>query len=150
LTKNVSLKSSPTWSPDGKRIIFSDDTAGEPLLYEISSSGGAAQEVHTGIRRYSGDAAWNPRDPSLVAFLVEPPGLGFSCIAVYSFKTGTSQLYDSIEGSYPCWANDGRHIFFAHLAGKQEQLYLLDTVTKKVSQLTTKGASDPTFYYPAK
>jgi len=147
LTKNTSIKSSPTWSPDGKQIILTDDTRGEPLLYQIPSAGGSLEAVRTGIPRYSGDPAWNPRDPSLVAFMEEQ---GESYIAVYSYKTGTSEVYDAIEGSYPCWANDGRHIFFMHLKGKLEQLYLLDTVTKKISQLTTLGASDPAFYYPAK
>jgi Tol biopolymer transport system component len=106
------------------------------------------QALATGIPRYSGDAAWNPRDPSLVAFMVEQGNQ--SNIAVYSFKTRSAEVYDGIEGSYPCWANDGRHIFFMHLVGKQEQLYLLDSVTKKISKLTSLGASDPTFYYPAK
>jgi TolB protein len=148
LTNTASLKSSPTWSPDGKQIILACDPEGDPLLYQISANGGALQRLATGLPNYSGDPAWNPRDPDLVAFMVEQ-GSG-SCIAVYSFKTHSSEVYDAIEGSYPCWANDGRHIFFMHLVGKLEQLYLLDTVTKKISKLTTMGASDPAFYYPAK
>jgi len=148
LTHSASLKSSPTWSPDGKQIILSDDTRGEPLLYLISSSGGPIQPLKTGIPRYSGDAAWNPRDPALVAFMEEQGNQSF--IAVYSFKTGTSEIYDALDGSQPCWANDGRHIFFTHHASGLDQVYLLDTVTKKVSRLTTKGASEPAFYYPAK
>jgi len=148
LTNTPSLKSSPTWSPDGKQIILACDPEGDPLLYQISASGGSLQRLVTSLRPYySGDPAWNPRDPDLVAFMVEQSG---GCIAVYSFKTHSSEVYDGIEGSYPCWANDGRHIFFTHLAGKQDQLYLLDTVTKKISRLTTLGASDPAFYYPAK
>ncbi len=148
LTKTSGLKVSPTWSPDGQKIILAWDPQGEPLLYQVSASGGAMEPLATGIPRYSGDPAWNPRDPDLVAFM-EEQGSG-SCIAVYSFKTHSSEVYDAIEGSYPCWANDGRHIFFMHLLGKQEQLYLLDTVTKKISKLTSLGASDPAFYYPAK
>jgi len=149
LTSDASLKFSPTWSPDGKHIILGDDSRyGTPLLYQISVAGGALQPLNTGISRYSGDAVWNPRDPDLVAFIEEQGSQYF--IAVYSFKTQSSEIYDAMDGKEPCWANDGRHIFFTHRVSGHEQLYLLDTVTKKVSKLTSLGASDAGFYYPAK
>lgn len=148
LTHSSSLKASPTWSPDGRQIILDCDPQGEPLLYQISAAGGPLQPVQTGLPRYSAEPAWNPRDPALVAFMEQA---GSQYIAVYSFKTHSSEIYDAVDGSQPCWANDGRHIFFTHHSvGVQDQLYLLDTVTKKVSKLTSLGASEPAFYYPAK
>jgi len=149
LTSDASLKFSPTWSPDGKHIILGDDSRyGTPLLYQISAAGGALQSVNTGIPRYSGEPAWNPRDPDLVAFMEEQGSQYF--IAVYSFKTQSSEIYDAVDGKEPCWANDGRHIFFTHRVSGHEQLYVLDTVTKKTSKITSQGASDAGFYYPAK
>jgi TolB protein len=149
LTRDTkSSKASPTWSPDSQRIIFSADPRGAPLLYEIAAAGSLRPlppELPTG-GSYCADPAWNPRDANQVAFMEEQGAQFF--IAVYDRQKRLSQVFSEAEGSAPCWLNDGRHLIFTHRLSGKDQLYILDTETHQVRQLTTRGASEATFVYP--
>jgi len=148
LTSSVTLKSSPTWSPDSKHIIFSMDPG--PQLYQISASGGSVQLVSARLPTYCADASWNPRDADRVAFMEQEPGGEFR-IAVATLSSHSTQVFDNAIGEKPCWANDGRHIIFTHHEKSGDMLEILDTVTMAVKILpTVRGASDASFYYPGK
>lgn len=45
LTHDDAINTSPTWSPDGSRIIFVSDRAGGPQIYAMNASGGAAHRL---------------------------------------------------------------------------------------------------------
>jgi TolB protein len=42
---NLAINTEPVWSPDGKNIYFTSDRSGQPQIYEMSATGGAAQRV---------------------------------------------------------------------------------------------------------
>jgi len=146
LTHEATSKASPTWSPDGQRIAIADDArGGHPLIFQIPATGGALRAVQTNISNYCADPAWNPRDPNQVAFMAE---VGTQLlIAVYSFKDAKTTVFDAAEGSDPCWLNDGRHLVFTHRSGGMDNLWILDTFTKKLKQLTKLGASEAAWVY---
>ncbi len=148
LTRDAkSSKASPTWSPDGQKIIFSADPRGAPLLYEISAASSLRAlppELPTG-GSYCADPAWNPRDANQVAFMEEQGSQFF--IAVYDLQKRQTQVFTEAEGAEPCWLNDGRHLIFAHRLSGADQLYVLDTETHQVKQLTHLGASEATWVY---
>lgn len=149
LTRDAkSSKFTPTWSPDGQKIVFGADPRGSPLLYEISSTGPARalpSSLSTG-KSYCADPAWNPRDANQLAFMEEEGSQFF--IAVYDLQKRQTKVFAGAEGSDPCWLNDGRHLIYSHRLGHTDQLYILDTVTEKIKQLTTLGASEATWVYP--
>jgi len=134
------IKSSPCWSPDSKQIMLDVDPG--PLLYEVSVGGGALRAVAPKYYSQSFDPAWNPRDPDIVAFMTQTGG---SQIATFSFSTGKVSVLT--DGSEPCWANDGRHLIITRRDHGKDQLYLFDTITSKISALTTLGASQASFVY---
>lgn len=144
LTHSVSSKSSPTWSPDGKQIILTCDPRGSPLLYKIAATGGSLDLVKDNSYAYSAEPAWNPRDSDVIAFMQQMSN-GTEQVLTYNFKTG--KIDTLADGYEPCWTNDGRHIIYTNRVKGQEQLYIVDSITKKMSSLTTKGASDPAFVY---
>ena len=74
LTTNKSLETSPSWSPDGRRLVFSSDALGKPQLYEISSSGGPTRRIPTNISSYCSEPVWNPVDENLIAFTTAEHG----------------------------------------------------------------------------
>jgi TolB protein len=144
LTHATSSKSSPTWSPDGARIILSCDPQGYPLLYQIPAAGGNLQLVQNKVYAYSAEAAWNPVDANVIAFMQQMAN-GTMQVLTFDFKSGAVKVL--ADGFEPCWANDGRHIFYTKHVKGVDQLFVVDSLTKKDSQLTTLGASDPAFVY---
>jgi TolB protein len=148
LTHEATSKASPTWSPDGQRIIIADDARGHPLLYQIPAAGGALKALQTNISNYCADPAWNPVYPNKVAFMAEVGTQMF--IAVYDFNEGKSTVFDTAAGSAPCWLNDGRHLLFTRRVGGMDQLFILDTAqtkSPKVVQLTHGGAFEASWVY---
>ena len=134
LTANKSLETSPSWSPDGSRLVYTSDARGKPQLYEISSSGGTSRRIPTNISSYCSEPVWNPVDENLIAFTAAVRG-GFQ-IALYDAKKRSSELLTSGASSLePTWLRDGRHLVFTQRKGGVIRLMLLDTLTKEVSAL---------------
>ena len=50
LTKHWSIDTEPSWSPDGKRIIFTSDRGGKPQIYALTVATGAIDRL-----TYQGD-----------------------------------------------------------------------------------------------
>ena len=141
LTTNKSLEASPSWSPDGSRLVYTSDAMGKPQLYQISVNGGAPQRIRTDISRYCSEPAWNPVDPSKIAFTASIGG-GFQ-IAVYDFKSRSSKKITTGDSSVePVWLRDGRHLVFTKREGGRTRLMLVDSETGKVSPLHQPGFGD--------
>ena len=141
LTTNKSLEASPSWSPDGRRLVYTSDAPGKPQLYEISANGGPARRIPTNVSSYCSEPVWNPVDESLIAFTAAVSG-GFQ-IALYDFNKRSSEILTQGSSSLePTWTRDGRHLVFTQRNGGNTRLMLLDTVTKKVSQLHKSGFGD--------
>lgn len=151
LTNNRSLEASPTWSPDGRKIVFTSDQLGKPQLYGILSTGGAVSRVPTNISRYCSEPAWNPRNPDLIAFTAAETD-GFQ-IALYDNRSGSSRFLTSVRGDgiEPAWLNDGRHLLFTVRNGGTTRLHLLDTETGKSQPLHSQrfgNSSQANFVMP--
>lgn len=98
----------PTWSPDGLRIAFASNTAGDQQLHEINADGSGDTPLTAQPMRAS-QPAWSP-DGSKIAFvtvsekdilLINPDGTGLINL------TQGSALDDS-----PVWSPDGSRIAF--------------------------------------
>ena len=151
ITRNKSLEASPTWSPDGQNLIFTSDQLGGPQLFKVDLRTKAQTRVPTNISRYCDEAVWNQRHPNLVAFTAAV-NRSFQ-ITLYNFKTRKSTFLtnESVDCVEPCWASDGRHLFFTRRTGRDKQLHVLDTETGKVTPLHSKdfgSASQASFIYP--
>jgi TolB protein len=141
LTTNKSLEASPSWSPDGRRLVYTSDAPGKPQLYEISSTGGPARRIPTNVSNYCSEPVWNPVDENQIAFTAAVSG-GLQ-IALYDAKSRSSQILTSGASSLePAWLSDGRHIVFTRRNGGSTRLMLLDTVSKKVSPLHNPSFGD--------
>lgn len=153
LTHTSGLESAPSFSPDGRSIVFSsNERLGKPQLFKISATGGSMQKVPTNISGYCAEPDWNPVYPNLIAFTIAQ-GRGFK-IAIFDFNKGTSSVpLESAAGDMiePCWLRDGRHLIYTARTSKSKHLVILDTETGKASALNSTrfgNAWQADYYYP--
>lgn len=150
LTRNKSLESGPSWSPDGKQLVFTSDMRGKPQLYTISSRGGKARRLPTQVSSFCTEPNWNPVHPEKIAFTAATGG-AFQ-IALYDMRQGRARFLTAVRGSAvePVWLNDGRHLVFTQRQAGNTRLMLLDSMSGKLSPLhrTAFGAaSSASFVY---
>jgi TolB protein len=106
----------PSWSPDGRRIVFLSRRDGDKELYIVSADG-------SGQRRLTSDArfvapVWSP-DGRQIAFEGGPQGPS----GVYVVNAdGSGQRRLAREGRAPAWSPDGRTIAFVSSA----KIYLMN------------------------
>jgi Tol biopolymer transport system component len=108
LTNTARADDHPSWSPDGKRILF----AREGALFVVRPSGGAAHRVGRGFGNAAGPA-WSP-DGTLIAYDYRDPGTPIRELYVMRADgSGNRQLtkLQHVSG-LPAWSPDGKRIAF--------------------------------------
>ncbi|HXR39642.1 MAG TPA: hypothetical protein VN776_11140, partial [Terracidiphilus sp.] len=128
----------PRWSPDGKRLAFSDAPPdGHSKVYTISADGGALEALTSGEHNEN-NPMWSPDGNSLVLAYGNLPDSG---IQVRNLRTHTVTELPGSKGIFsPRWSPDGRYV--AALS-KDYKLVLFDFETQKWEKLGGSGVSFP-------
>ncbi|MDB6092887.1 MAG: Periplasmic component of the Tol biopolymer transport system-like protein [Verrucomicrobia bacterium] len=134
-TRSDSVKSSPCFSPDGSRLVFTMEPG--PQLYMMSTAGGSASRVSSGFG-YCAEPDWSRQNPNKIALTVRAGGYQ---IAVLDLSTRTitvasKAVFDGVE---PSWLPDGRHIVYTARDRQQSVLSILDTETGKSVRISPKS-----------
>ena len=109
ITKTQHSDDHPTWSPDGRWIVF----AREGALYRVrASGGGAARRVGSGFGA-AADPAYSP-DGRLIAYDYRRPGYSIKEIYVMNDDgTNVRRITDLRDVStFPAWSPDGKTLAF--------------------------------------
>ena len=144
--------SSPSWSPDGKKIVLSGLTrGGQSDLYEVEADRGTLKKI-TDDLYCDLDPDWSP-DGKKIAFSSDrgPDGqAGFRNLFVYDLEDGS--VHPLTQGPHhdyaPSWSPDGARIAFSSDRAGAFDLYLTEPGTDghgriwPVTKLLT-GAFDP-------
>lgn len=132
-TKLDTVKSSPCFSPDGGRLVFTMEPG--PQLYTMSASGGPAQRLVSGFS-YAAEPDWSRANPSKIACTVKSGGQ--YQIAVYDFSKGKAEVVSkaSFDGIEPSWLPDGRHLVYTARDRNSSVLSVLDTETGESKRIS--------------
>lgn len=135
----------PSFSPDGKQIVFSGLDGGLSDLFIVNSDG-------TGLRRLTNDKfadldpVWSP-DGKTIAFVTDRgPHTDFTTltfgnlrIGLYDLASNTITTLDHMdhgENVSPQWSPDGKQIAFVSERTGVSNIYLYDLAARTIAQLT--------------
>jgi TolB protein len=110
ITFNEAIDTEPTFSPDGKFLLFTSDRGGSVQIYRVSVEGGNAERL-----TYESGNNFSPRfSPDGKSFVFSHFTGGVFFIAVQDFETKQVQILTS--GGWekkPSFAPNGKLILFA-------------------------------------
>src|SRR5207253_9033974 len=109
LTEGNSIDTTPSYSPDGSKIVFNSDRGGSQQLYLMDASGGEARRISFGSGKY-GTPVWSPRG-DLIAF-TKIDGGTFYIGVMRPDGSGERLLTQDFLVEGPTWAPNGRVLMY--------------------------------------
>jgi Tol biopolymer transport system component len=135
----------PSFSPDGKQIVFSGLDGGLSDLFIVNTDG-------TGLRRLTHDKyadlnpVWSPDGHSIAFVTDRGPGTDFETlqfsgprIALYDLQENKVVALDHMERGRnvsPEWSPDGKQLAFVSDRNGVANIYLYDLAAKEIYELT--------------
>jgi tol-pal system beta propeller repeat protein TolB len=133
---------SPSFSPDGRQIVFMSPRPLTPQLYTMNVNGTGLRlltPVVAGRRSYRTGADWSPNG-DLIAYQQQAGDFQVWVIGVKDRVM--TQLTNEGENEDPSWAPDGRHLAITRRLGEigaPRSIWILDVRTGRLRQLTHNG-----------
>ncbi len=137
LTKHNSLALAPSWSPDGKNLVFTSYLRGTPAIYLLTPQEGYLKLLWDkgGV---NSSASVSP-DGRTVAFASSLDGN----VDIYTIpiEGGEAQRLTTARGidTQPSWAPNGRQIAFTSARSGSPQIYLMDADGSNIRRVSFNG-----------
>lgn len=144
LTQTNGIDTGPSYSPDGRQVVFESDREGSQQLYVMNSDGSGVRRISGADGRYS-TPVWSPRG-DYIAFTKQTSGR-FLIGVMRPDGTGERVLTEGYHNEGPTWAPNGRVVmFFRELQGTNAgpRLFSVDLTGYNERQVATPSfGSDP-------
>jgi TolB protein len=137
ITSHKSLSLSPSWSPDGSRIVYTSFGKGSTDMYIVNRDGGARQKLDTGVSLNS-SPTYSP-DGSKIAFVGSQRGNTDIWVIDADGKNPRRMTNDSSIESTPAWSTNGREISFTSSRSGTPQIYVMDAEGTNVRRISFDG-----------
>ncbi|HEC90976.1 MAG TPA: Tol-Pal system protein TolB, partial [Alphaproteobacteria bacterium] len=142
------IDTSPSYSPDGKYIVFNSDRGGTQQIYVMNADGRKVHRISYGKGRYA-TPVWSPRG-DLIAF-TKMSGGRFYIGVMRTDGSGERLLAEDFLVEAPTWAPNGRVLMFFRQgrtrkdgSGGHSRLYSIDLTGFNEREIVTPmDASDP-------
>jgi len=137
LTKHNSLALAPSWSPDGKHLVFTSYLRGTPAIYLLTPQEGYLKLLWDkgGV---NSSASVSP-DGRTVAFASSQEGN----VDIYTIplEGGEARRLTTARGidTQPSWAPNGRQIAFTSARSGAPQIYMMDADGSNIRRVSFNG-----------
>ena len=128
----------PSYSPDGKKIVFESDRMGYSDIWVCNSDGSNCSQL-TDLHGTTGTARWSP-DGRYVSF--ESISQDYYQVGVVEVPEGTPQMLKAVpvaNNGAPNWSRDGQSIYFYSDGSGRFELWKMPQKGGSPVRATTNG-----------
>jgi Tol biopolymer transport system component len=154
ITADPAEDSSPSWSPDGRRLAFKSSREDRGDIWTVDVRTGAVARVTQGDGHKS-QPAWSP-DGQRIAFVLHHPRSMAVLATIASDGSDQRELtvrtsdhpsmwprpQSFVEPEWPTWSPDGQRIAFHATSDTNTDIYVLDIGSGAVTRLTDHPNAD--------
>ena len=133
---SLTEQSSPTFSPNGNRVAFISPSPKTPQIYTMNVDGSDIRQLTpsvAGVRSYRTGPDWSP-DGRAIAY--EQQNGDFQVWTITLADRKMRKLTSIGENEDPSWAPDARHLVLTSTRHRSKNLWVLDTQSGRMRQLT--------------
>jgi len=143
LLKSNDRQASPTFTHDGKEILYIQDKGGDELydIYAVPTSGGEPRNITNTDHTSETDPLFSPSG-AILALGSKDKSTPYSNVAVMTWPSGAIRLLThendpQADWNISCWSHDGRSIFAVREVGLEDSdVYRIDVASSKAENLT--------------
>ena len=125
LTDSWGIDVSPSYSPDGRKIVFNSSRHGNPHIYVMNSDGSNVNRI-TFKGKYNTEPVWSPRGDKIAYTGRIKKGKEIDIITMNIDGSSKRRLTGSQgRNESPTWSPDGRHISFSSDRSGRKYVYIM-------------------------
>ncbi len=143
LTTKPGPEFDPSWSPDGKQLVYRDSSKGinqDDEIYLMNADGSGKRNLTNNPANDWGPA-WSP-DGSKIAFNSTRGGNPYSQVYVMNADGSGVTRLTTEWGEYPAWSPDGSKIAFESRRDGNYEIYMMNADGSEQRNLTHNPADD--------
>lgn len=146
LVSSSEWEQNPSWSPDGRRMVFESDVVGNDEIYILNIDSGDFIRLTSNLAA-DHSPTWSP-DGKRIAFVSDRDGKSgdTSSYEIYVMNSDGSNVkrltHNFVWDGEPAWSPDGEKIAFTSLLDGAGDIYIMDADGGNLKNLTNNSSED--------